>query len=137
MRYVLTVAVVLAAMGLGCEQKPDPQPPPNKPMATPKTAEPVAKLPEPKAEPIKSPSERVWPKPLVTAPPTSVGPVGIAEPKAPAGGNTYVVQKGDTLWSIAKRILGDGQRHKEILALNPGLQPTAMKIGQVLKMPPK
>lgn len=135
MRYVLTVAVVLAAMGLGCEQqKPDPQPPLNKPMTTTKPPEPVGRLPAPMVEPVKPAEDRVWPKPLITTPPPPGG-VGIAKP--PAGGNVYVVKKGDTLWAIAKRQLGDGQRHKEILSLNPGLTPSAMKIGQVLKMPPQ
>lgn len=140
MRYVLTVAVVLAAVGLGCEQqKPEPQPPPGKPMAPPEAPKPITSLPEPKAEPTTAGEGRVWPKPLITEPatPSGGGSVGMVKPVAePAGGNSYVVKKGDTLWTIAKRVLGDGQRHKEILALNPGLNPTTMKVGQVLKMPP-
>ena len=137
MRYVLTIAVVLATMGLGCEQqKPEPQPPPSAPVA-PKSAEPVARLPEPKTDLVTPGEDRVWPKPLITEPPTKVpsgASAGVAEP---VGGNTYVVKKGDNPWAIAKRELGDGQRHKEILALNPGLNPTTMKIGQVIKMPPR
>jgi nucleoid-associated protein YgaU len=138
MRYVLTVAVVLAAIGLGCEQqKPDPQQQPNKPMTTAKTPEPVRRLPPPMVEPVRPVDDRVGPQPLIITPPTPAGSghaAGIATP--PAGGSVYVVKKGDTLWAIAKRQLGDGKRHKEILALNPGLTPSAMKIGQSLKMPP-
>ena len=30
----------------------------------------------------------------------------------------YKVQKGDTLWNIAKKLLGDGNRYKEIMKAN-------------------
>lgn len=48
----------------------------------------------------------------------------------------YTVQKGDTLWSVAQRQLGSGARYKEIQALN-GLTNDLIKLGQVLKIPPK
>ena len=47
---------------------------------------------------------------------------------------TYTVVKGDSLWSIAKRKLGSGGRHPEIMALN-GLKSGTIKIGQTLKIP--
>lgn len=57
-------------------------------------------------------------------------------PVAPAA-NTYTVQKGDTLWSIAQRFLGDGKRWREIVEVNPGLEPSKLKIGQVIMLPAK
>lgn len=45
-----------------------------------------------------------------------------AERHAPetASGPTITVQRGDTLWDLAERHLGDGHRYTEILALNLG-----------------
>jgi LysM repeat protein len=48
----------------------------------------------------------------------------------------YVVQRGDTsLWKIASRTMGQGSRWPLIKEANPGLDPTRMKIGQVLRIP--
>lgn len=47
---------------------------------------------------------------------------------------TYVVQQGDNLWSIAQRFLGDGSRYLEIFELN-NLPTTVLQPGQVLKLP--
>lgn len=48
----------------------------------------------------------------------------------------YTVKSGDTLWSIAKRFLGDGNRYREIQKLN-GLKDTVIQAGRVLKIPAK
>ena len=50
----------------------------------------------------------------------------------------YVVQRGQSLWSIATEILGDGERFREILDLNPVLRGNANAIrpGQELILPP-
>lgn len=53
---------------------------------------------------------------------------------AGAGGRTYTVAKGDTLFSIAKRELGGGGRWKEIKSLN-GLTSDQVAVGTVLKLP--
>jgi len=46
----------------------------------------------------------------------------------------YVVQPGDTLWSIAAAQLGNGTRHLEIRELNR-LTSNAISVGQKLKIP--
>lgn len=46
----------------------------------------------------------------------------------------YVVQRGDTLWKIAKKLLGRGGRWTEIAALN-GISGTMIHEGQALKIP--
>ncbi len=47
---------------------------------------------------------------------------------------TYTVQKGDTLWDIAKKYLGNGSRWKEIYNLS-GLTSQTIYAGQKLKIP--
>ena len=49
---------------------------------------------------------------------------------------TYTVQKGDTLWEIAKKYLGSGARYTEIVKLN-GLKTSVILVGQKLKIPTK
>lgn len=48
----------------------------------------------------------------------------------------YTVKKGDTLWRIAQKHLGNPNRHKEIRTLN-GLRSDKLTIGQRLKIPGK
>lgn len=52
-----------------------------------------------------------------------------------ASGRTHKVGKGENLWKIAERTLGDGKRWKEIAALNPSVNPDKLVLGQVLKLP--
>jgi LysM repeat protein len=58
-------------------------------------------------------------------------------PKAPAAtiGGTVTVKKGDSLWNIAERELGDGKRFREIADVNSIANPNRLKIGQVLTVP--
>ncbi len=48
--------------------------------------------------------------------------------------NVYIVQPGDTLWSISMKLLGDGNRFYEIIKLND-LQSDQVVEGQNLKIP--
>ena len=52
--------------------------------------------------------------------------------KEPAA--TYMVKKGDCLWNIAKRELGDGTKYKEIAKKNGISDPNRIYPGQVLKL---
>ena len=60
------------------------------------------------------------------------GGVIVVEPAQPV---TYSVKKGDTLSSLALRLLGQRGRWREILAANPGVVPERLKIGQTLVIP--
>lgn len=49
---------------------------------------------------------------------------------------TYTVASGDTLWSIAKRFLGDGAKYREIVKINSQIKnPGLIYVGQVIKLP--
>lgn len=46
----------------------------------------------------------------------------------------YTVKKGDTLWNICKKELGDGQKYKEIAKLNKLENPDKIYPGQELRL---
>lgn len=62
------------------------------------------------------------------------------EPPAPVEKPTepeyiiHTVVKGNSLWAIARKYLGNGNRYKEIMKLN-GLTSTVIHVGQKLKIP--
>jgi len=49
--------------------------------------------------------------------------------------STYTIKKGDLLRSIAREKLGDESRWKDIVAVNPGLDPQKLAVGQQIKLP--
>lgn len=75
-------------------------------------------IPTPTAPPVVAVSE---PRPVFTAPEVK----------------TYTVVKGDCLWNIAKKLLGDGSRYREIFNLNKDKikDPNLIFPGQVLTLP--
>jgi Tfp pilus assembly protein FimV len=69
--------------------------------------------------------------------PLAAGAVRRGEPSAPAAQQVVVVQQGDTLWSIARRVRpSDDPREvaSEIAAVN-GVQPGALTVGASLVVP--
>lgn len=67
------------------------------------------------------------PMPAVTPTPQGQAHVSVTE---------YTVAAGDNLWEIARKKLGNGNRYKEILALNPQIDPNRpLAIGTKLKLP--
>ncbi len=50
---------------------------------------------------------------------------------------TYQIRKGDTLWSLAVRFYGDGQRYADLLAANRGTlsDPGQMTVGSTIVIP--
>lgn len=48
----------------------------------------------------------------------------------------YKVVKGDSLWSIAQKKLGDGRRYREIMTLS-NITSTTIRAGQILTLPAK
>lgn len=70
-----------------------------------------------------------------TAAPTAPVSTPAAKSTTAAAGAEYTVKSGDTLEAIARAQLGDGQKWRAIVEMNPGLDPKALKVGQKLKMP--
>lgn len=85
------------------------------------------------------------PMPAPQAPPYDDGAQGQAAPApvepelAPApqaqAAETYTVREGDTLWSIAERVYGDGHMWEEIVDANPELEPEGLRVGQEIVLP--
>jgi nucleoid-associated protein YgaU len=71
----------------------------------------------------------------LTAP--SVDPMVNTTPtfSAPASATNYTVQRGDTLWSIASRHYGNGQKWRDIVAANPGISETRLPAGRTIVLP--
>jgi nucleoid-associated protein YgaU len=94
-----------------------------------------------------APPPAAAPAPKPAAPPAAPPPAGQAPPRpqavpvsqpAPADGETYTVQKGDSLSKIAKHHLGDANAWRRIYDANKatiGDDPDKIFPGQKLKIP--
>ena len=61
-----------------------------------------------------------------------------ADPRPPSGERTYRVRPGDSFYKIARDVLGDATRWKELLELNKDLvngDPTRLQVNQVVVLP--
>jgi nucleoid-associated protein YgaU len=89
--------------------------------------------------------ERAEPRPeppaAVAAKPGQAGQVTTAneQPQARGSGIYYVIQRGDTLWAIAKRYLGSGLRYPAIFQDNRAVinNPNLIHPKQEVKVPPQ
>jgi nucleoid-associated protein YgaU len=77
---------------------------------------------------------------VAVQPPTPVRPqpkVASAKPaeKPAAVGRSYTVRAGDTLSQIAQRELGTQSRWRELVELNPGLDPAKLLVGTSIRLP--
>lgn len=60
--------------------------------------------------------------------------IGYGVPEYMKGNGIYVVKEGDSLWRIAKTVLGKGSRYSEIMALN-NMEDSRIYPGETLFMP--
>jgi len=74
------------------------------------------------------------PAPVAEEPTPTPTPAAQETTPAPAP-RTYTVVAGDTLWAIAERFYGDGNRYPEIAAASGIPNPDLIQIGQVVTIP--
>ncbi len=74
-------------------------------------------------------------QPVVVAQPVESTPASFTGGVAATTGGKYTVQKGDTLFKIAREHYGDGKQWNRIAAANPGLTPQSLKAGQKIVIP--
>jgi len=131
MRHVGTVLIVASILAAaGCKKAPE------GPLTT--SLEPPSRQLD-YLQPLESapPQAAAETPPAAEAPPAAEQPqAAAAEPQAVTP-RTYTIQKGDTLWSIARKHLGDPKRWKDIVAANPGLDTRKLSIGQKIVLPDK
>jgi nucleoid-associated protein YgaU len=89
-----------------------------------------APLGQPLAQPLAGPGASIPTDAVVAPAPAAPWPA----PRVAAAAE-HVVQPGDSLARIAKTRLGAESRWQEIAALNPGVDPQALKVGQKLALP--
>ena len=91
-----------------------------------------------KAPTATSPAPAPAPLPPLPAPAkpaaTTVPQTPTATRSAPRA-DTYTVKEGDSLVTIWRSLAGTERGWEKLLAANPGVDPTRLKIGQVLKVP--
>jgi len=83
-------------------------------------------------------NKRIVVQPATQATSSMTTQKAVVEQKRPTTGKetpkTYTVIKGDTLWAICKKELGDGSKYPEIAKLNNISNPNIIKPGQVIKL---
>jgi LysM repeat protein len=83
-------------------------------------------------EPATSPPPATTQAPATTAAPAATTPPPETAPATTAAGSTYTIEAGDTLQTIADQY---GTTVEELLVLNPDVDPTALQIGQTIRVP--
>lgn len=83
---------------------------------------------EPAAEQPEAPVEEAVAEPAAGAP-------AEPEPEPEPAARTYTVESGDTLWAIAERFYGDGNRYQAIADASGISNPDLIQPGQVLTIP--
>ena len=129
MKYTATVSIALLAAVVGCGSN-------NK---KPTAANPgVTDLRSASATPTPAPAPIPAPAPVVIQPAQPIvsdTPTPVIATTPAISGNTYTVQKGDTLYKIARAKYGEASAVKKILAANPGLNGNSIKAGQKINLP--
>jgi len=100
-------------------------------------------LAEPHAQATRTPTEEptkrpyVFPTPIYIPPFADDTPAPRATPVAtlPPGTETYTVQAGDSPWTIAQKVYGDGTKYKLIMEANGLTDQTRLRVGTILKIP--
>jgi len=120
-----------ASMVVGCANNKKPATAPMNSSVT--DVRPVAVAPAP-APVMVQPVQPVQPVVSDVSPVVQAAPAPVASATPGITGNTYTVQKGDTLYKIARAKYGEASAVKKIQAANPGLTAN-IKVGQKINLP--
>lgn len=77
--------------------------------------------------PAEKAGEKAEPAPKPEPPPPP--------PPPPPVVRKHLMLKGETLWQLAVRYYGDGQQWVKIQEANPGVKPTAIRVGTEITVP--
>ncbi len=94
----------------------------------------AAPPPEPEAAPESAPESGTGDGPVVEATEEAFEEA-TPEPPAPEPARTYTVVSGDTLWAIAERFYGDGNKYQVIADASGVANPDLIYPGQQLTIP--
>lgn len=129
-------AVTIVAVAAGCQSSnktttsaltPTPAVAQVSPTPTAYPAEPAADASAPPTEPLAMDTS--------TPAPTQDLSQGNGPTFSPSGGGKYTIKAGDNLYRIALTHYGEGKQWKKILAANPGLSPSHLRVGQTIILP--
>jgi nucleoid-associated protein YgaU len=123
----VTVAAVLAALA-GCNKKT------SEPENMGMVRAPAYRPPAPPAETAEAP-DPADDVAVARAEPVEPAEPPAAEPQPRPATRTYTIKKNDNYYALARRLLGNPRRWKEIAALNPGLDPHKLPIGKAILIP--
>ena len=119
--FTWMVVMVMALGALGCAEKREEE--------------------LPQIDPAELEAMGPVPVPTIATPTVEVETPGAAVAAVPAqtAGETYTMQRGDTLYSLARRFYGDGKLWTRIAEANRDKfrDVTAIPVGTVLVIPPK
>jgi nucleoid-associated protein YgaU len=102
------------------------------PPTTPEPEAPSAEVPTPPVSPSEPEISAAAPAPAPQPQPT---PMPAVARRLPPGTRTYTVVEGDTPWSIAVEMYGEGKHYAWIEKANPDVDTSRMQAGQVLLIP--
>jgi len=131
MQRTLIIVAVAALVLAGCNQPKGPQ---TAGVSVVAPDRPVDELmPQPAPRPTPVPVDELS---APTGTDIDIGESFDPQPPAPES-RTHTIQKGDTLWSLAVKYLGSGQRWPDIQKANPGmtLAPTKLPVGKTITIP--
>ena len=131
--YTWILVAVLALGVIGCEQKREET---ELPQIDP--AELEASAPPPEPMPARTATDDTGTPAVEVETPAEPPPTTTAKPSTGAA-QTYTMQRGDTLYSLARRFYGDGKLWTRIADANKDKirDVTGIPVGTVLTIPPK
>jgi nucleoid-associated protein YgaU len=70
-----------------------------------------------------------------TTQPSSGGATAVAGTPASAASRTHKVQAGETFYTIAAQVYGDGKYYNHLVDANPAIAPNRLRVGMVINVP--